>query len=130
MKDAYYFKHDAHARHDPKIQALIDKYGMEGYGRFWVVIEMLREDSHYRLQDKPYVWGSLSNQLQCPPDTAKQFIKDCIEEFNLLQQENGVFWSPSLLRRMISLDETREKRKDAAIQMHIKHNHNLKDTDY
>ena len=47
-KDAYYFKHDAHARHDPKIRALINKYGLDGYGKFWVIIEMLREETTYK----------------------------------------------------------------------------------
>ena len=52
MKDSRYFKHDANARNDPKIKALLNKYKMEGYGRYWIVVEMLREASHYRLEDK------------------------------------------------------------------------------
>ena len=118
MKDAYYFKHDAHARHDPKIQALIDKYSMEGYGRFWVVVEMLREDAHYRLEDKPYVWRSLANQFQCSTETAKQFMTDCVEEFNLFKKEGKFIFSDSLLKRMLHLDEIREKRRYAGRMSH------------
>ena len=40
-KDAYYFSHDANARLDPKNQAMICKYGMAGYGMYWIIIEML-----------------------------------------------------------------------------------------
>jgi len=114
MKDAYYFKHDSNARNDPKVQALIDKYGMEGYGRFWVIVEMLREDSHYRISDKPYILRSLANQFKTTPEETKKFLIDCVEEFELLEQKNGYFFSNSLLKRMNHLDEIRGKRKDAA----------------
>lgn len=114
MKDAYYFKHDSTARHDPKIQALIKKYKLEGYGRFWIVIEMLRSSSGYKLEDKSYVWLALAEQMLCSVDEAKKFIKDCIEEFELLIQGDGFFYSMSLLDRMNKLDEIRQKRKFAA----------------
>jgi len=112
-KDAYYFKHDAHARHDPKIVALIKKYGLEGYGRFWVVIEMLREDSTYKLEEKKYIWGALADQFKCEPDEAKKFIDDCVIEFELFIREEGFFYSASLLGRMVKLDEIRLKRSIA-----------------
>ncbi|MBV4438680.1 DUF4373 domain-containing protein [Clostridium tyrobutyricum] len=32
MKETYYFLHDYNARNDPKIPAMISKYGAEGYG--------------------------------------------------------------------------------------------------
>lgn len=114
MKDAYYFRHDSNARNDPKIKALISKYGVEGYGRFWIVIEMLREAAHYKLEDKEYVWDALAEQMKCPIKEARNFIQDCVKKFELLVQEDGYFYSPSLLLRMIKLDEIRDKRKAAA----------------
>ena len=114
MKDAYYFKHDSNARHDPKIKSLIGKYGIEGYGRFWVIIEMLRESTGYKLEDEEYIWDALAQQLQCSVSDAKAFIKDCVEKFKLFVQEDGYFYSLSLLERMMKLDEIREKRKMAA----------------
>jgi len=114
MKDAYYFKHDSNARHDPKIKSLINKYGIEGYGRFWIVIEMLREATRYKLDDKKYIWEALAEQMKCDIKEVKQFVKDCIEEFELLAENNGCFYSESLLKRMNELDEIREKRRQAA----------------
>ena len=75
-KDAYYFKHDAYARHDPKIQALLKKYKIEGYGRFWIVVEMLRENACYKLEDKPYIWLSLAEQMLCSVEEAKKFVEE------------------------------------------------------
>ena len=114
MKDAYYFKHDSNARNDPKIKSLISKYGLEGYGRFWVVIEMLRESAHYKLEEEEYIWDALAEQMKCDVKEVKAFIKDCVEKFKLFIQEDGYFYSASLLERMIKLDEIREKRKRAA----------------
>lgn len=114
MKDAYYFKHDSNARNDPKIKALINKYGMSGYGRFWVIVEMLRESSNYKLVDKPYIWNALAEHMQCTSDDVKTFIKDCAGSFELLVQENGFFYSATLLKKMEQLDVIRKKRQYAA----------------
>ncbi len=114
VKDARYFKHDANARHDPKIKALIKTYGIEGYGRFWVIIEILRESSHYRLEDESYIWDSLAEELKCTQDEVKKFVSDCCKIFKLFEQDEGFFYSTSLLNRMIQLDQIREKRVAAA----------------
>jgi len=118
MKDSYYFKHDSNARNDPKIKALINKYGMEGYGRFWVIVEMMREDSTYKLADKQYIWNALAEQMQCTCKEVQEFIKDCVKDFELFIQEDGFFYSSSLLGRMAKLDNIRQKRSYAAQVMH------------
>ena len=46
-KDAYYFPHDCNARNDPKILALRSVFGAEGYGVYWMLIEILREQPDY-----------------------------------------------------------------------------------
>ena len=114
MKDAYYFKHDSNARNDPKIKALINKYGMEGYGRWWVIIEMFRESTGYKLEDEEYIWDALAEQMKCDVKGVKLFIKDCTEKFKLFVQEDGFFYSASFLKRMTELDEIRLKRRLAA----------------
>ena len=40
-KDAYYFTHDSNAKDDPKCALLIDQLGMEGYGIYWMLIEVV-----------------------------------------------------------------------------------------
>lgn len=114
MKDAYYFKHDEHARDDPKHKALINKYGMTGYGRYWVILEMFRETKGYKLEDKHYIWNALAQQMQCEVKDVKAFVKDCVDEFELFVQEDGFFYSESFLERMNHLDTIRQKRVLAA----------------
>ncbi len=125
MKDARYFSHDSNARHDPKIQALIKKYKVEGYGRFWMIIETMRETTGYKIKQKKYVLESFAEQMQCTVEEVKTFIKDCIDEFELFIQDDGFFYSESLIERMTKLDYLRKVRQRGAYAMHEKAGHNI-----
>ncbi|MDP5277199.1 Lin1244/Lin1753 domain-containing protein [Chengkuizengella axinellae] len=113
-KDAYYFSHDSNARHDPKILALRSVYGIEGYGRYWVLIEFLREQTQYKLRKSKHLCNALAMQMQCSADEAQNFLHDCINEFELLLEDEEFIWSDSLLKRMIEKDKKSEKAKKAA----------------
>ena len=115
MKDAYYFPHDSNARHDPKILEMLSVYGMQGYGWFWTLVEMLREQEDYRLNiSGKYSCNAMAMQLYTDNDTAKKFIDDCINEFHLFESDAKCFWSNSLRQRMQHLDEKRQKARMAA----------------
>lgn len=116
MKDAYYFSHDSNARQDPSILAMRSVYGSEGYGWYWILIEMLREQSEYRIKINKYVWNALAMQMQCTADAAQKFVEDCINEFDLFVSDGEFFWSESLLRRMTNKDEKSEKARQAALK--------------
>lgn len=113
-KEAYYFSHDSNARHDPKILALRSVYGMEGYGRFWSLIEFLREQDNFKLKKTKHFYNALAMQLQCDADAAHSFVQDCIHEFELLHEDDDFIWSNSLLKRMDKRNEKSEKAKKAA----------------
>ena len=51
-KDAYYFSHDSNARNDQRLVKIRMKYGMEGYGIYFGIIEILREQRDYYLYIK------------------------------------------------------------------------------
>jgi len=115
MKDSYYFQHDSNARNDPKLKALMNTYGLEGYGRFWIIIEMMRESSCYKLEDQAYVWESLAEYCKAELQEVQKFVDDCVNRYHLLSKnEDGSFYSPALLDRMIKLDSIRTKRREAA----------------
>jgi len=118
MGDSYYFKHDSNAREKPKIKALIKKYGIEGYGRFWIIIEALRNDSTYKLENKPYNWLALAESMQASVEEVQDFMNDCVVEFELFVKEDGFFYSESFLEKMAKLDDVRKKRVYAANVMH------------
>ena len=111
-KDAYYFSHDSNARHDPNICEMRLNYGMEGYGLYWVMIEMMREQENYKLPLKRI--GAIAMQTDCDKTLIKEFINRCINEFELFESDDKFFWSKSLLRRMESKEEKSEKARKAA----------------
>ncbi|GAB7387404.1 hypothetical protein BSNK01_12400 [Bacillaceae bacterium] len=115
MKDAYYFPHDSNARNDTKILSMRSVYGAEGYGWYWIIIEMLREEKDYKIKMSKYVWNALAMQMQCDCNAAKKFVEDCINEFELFKSDGEYFWSESLIRRMKNKDEKSEKARKAAI---------------
>ena len=93
-KDAYYFSHDANARHDPKMIRLRSKLGMEGVGIFWCIVEMLRESGDYKLSLNDC--DGIAYGLHCRVAIAEAVVKD----FDLFEIDGDKFWSNTLLQRM------------------------------
>ncbi len=114
MKDAFYFSHDSNARRDPDIMAMRSIYGTEGYGWYWIIVEILREQNGYKLELNKYTYPVLAMEMQCDPKTAEKFISDCIQEFNLFKSDGEFFWSESLFRRMAKMAEKSKKARKAA----------------
>lgn len=108
MKDAYYFSHDSNARNDAKIMCMRSVYGYEGYGWFWLLVEMMREETEHKITIGKYTYHAIAMQMQCEKEKAQAFIEDCINEFGLFESDGESFWSPSLRRRM-ELAETKSK---------------------
>ena len=114
-KEAYYFSHDSNARHDPKILAMRSLYGGEGYGWYWMIIEILREQPSYKHPIEGKYWGNaLAMQLQCDRNAIEKFVHDCINEFELFSSDKKHFWSDSLNKRMKLMEDRSKNAKKAA----------------
>lgn len=104
-KDAFYFSHDSNAKDDPKCMMLIDQLGLEGYGIYWVLIETLREQPGYR-----YPLAGVS-ALARKYNTSAQKMEAVVRGFGLFRiEDEKVFLSDSLVRRMEEWDETKRRR--------------------
>lgn len=100
-KKAAWFSHDSNAQDDENILAMRAVYKSEGYGWYWIIVEMMRDANAYRLQcDRKYWAFGLAKKMDCTPEKAQEFIHDCIHEFNLFVSNGSFFWSESLNRRM------------------------------
>lgn len=120
-KDAYFFSHDCNARNDPKILALRSVYGAEGYGVFFMLVEILREQPEYKLAVNKYIWSTLAMQMQMQADKVQEIITDCCSEFTdgengepLLVNDGKYLYSASLLRRMNKVEDVSRVRSAAA----------------
>lgn len=107
LKDSYYFSHDSNARNDKNIIKLRRKIGLEGYGIYWCIIEILREEANHRMQ------------LSCIDDIAFQIgataeqVNDVIKSYGLFKIDGEIFYSESLIRRMNLYNETKSKLSEA-----------------
>ena len=121
MKKSFYFSHDTNAASDPKILQMLGVYGACGYGWFWMIIELLAEQSDYKLCiGNKYAYNAIALKTHCEAEQIKQFIADCINEFTdsngagLFASDGGKIWSESLLDRMLMRDQKSAKAAEAA----------------
>lgn len=117
MKDAYYFQHDANARHDPKLLMLRKEHGVAGIGRWWILVEILREqeDYHFDIGQK-HNFRALKHELDFTDEKELHTFLDDLNEFSLIVRMNEIIFSPALIKRMGRLDAVREKRSEAGIK--------------
>lgn len=100
LKD-FFFQHDFNALNDEKIIKLRIKYGMQGYGIYFAILELLAQNNgilelnydtiKYRLQDKTTI------------------IKSVIEDFGLFEIENDYFFSKRLKKHIAEILEQKEQ---------------------
>ncbi len=93
-KETFYFQHDYNARNDDKILELRSKYGAEGYGIFWMIIETMAENENGGA--KAGLIGGLSLGYGVAKDKLLDIFNYCLE-IGLFYEESGYYYSKRLL---------------------------------
>lgn len=106
MKTVIYFSHDCLSRSDVKIQELLFKHGMQGYGVFWSIVESLYINSNAM----PQHYSMIAFDLRMD----EQIIRSVIEDFDLFQISDGFISSKSVEKRLQELKIRSEKAKEKA----------------
>jgi len=110
---SYWFPHDTTAFNDMKIESMTSVYGSEGYGFYWIIVETLSMEEGYKLSmQKKSVFGVLSRRTQSTTEQIKEFVDDCINDFELFQSDGEYFWSESLQRRLKKRDDKSQKARE------------------
>jgi hypothetical protein len=104
-----YFSHDMDARHNPKIRAVRRRHGMEGYGVYFAILEMMRGTTSYMC---PVAYEDIAYEICVTPD----LVKSVVEDFGLFgfTEDGKSFYSESFLERMTIKDGVSAKRSQAA----------------
>lgn len=110
MKETYYFSHDCNARNDEKILMLRAEHGMEGYGIYWALVEMMFESAETCLYHNKVKGVAVSYNIDIT--LLQDVINTCITE-GLFDSDDDVFWSESLRRRKDKYHEIKQKKSDA-----------------
>jgi hypothetical protein len=102
-KEAYWFKHDSNAKDDPKCIILIEELGLEGYGIFWVLVETLRAQPHFKAPLR--ILPAIARRH----NTSTEKVKAVVSRYDLFEvEEEEFFYSPSLTSRMKPLVEKKK----------------------
>lgn len=113
-KKTYYFRHDMNAHHDPKVKAMMSVYGAEGYGWWWIILEVMAQEEGGRISiAKKYDIPSLATSLpNCSTDKCREFINDCITDFELFKTDGDKISSDRLDRDLeIAFKKSNNGRK-------------------
>lgn len=108
-KDAYYFSHFSNARHDRKIKRLRKELGIEGYGIYFMLLEVLREqfEFKYPLEDIDL----LSEEF----GTSEAKLKTVIANYGLFEIIEGNFTSLKFIFHLTPYIEKSQRARDAAV---------------
>lgn len=103
-KNTYYFPHDCNARSDEKLLAVRMRHKVEGYGIYFMLVEMLAEQPDHTLRRD---YDMIAFELRA--DSEK--VRSVVEDFGLFEfSADGRFFSLSLNERMKTLDNIRQQR--------------------
>ncbi|MGX7200044.1 Lin1244/Lin1753 domain-containing protein [Enterococcus nangangensis] len=103
-----YFPHDSNSRNSDKLLPVRMKFGAEGYGIYFMILERLREEKTYT-SVKDY------NMIAFDLRVDAQKVKSIVEDFGLFAftDDGECFYSEGFLKRMEIKDEKSKKRSDA-----------------
>ena len=102
-----YFLHQSDSFTDYKIIKMRSKLGIESYGIFWAVLELLfKEENKLCIDD----YEPLAYSLQCDADK----LKAVIEDFDLFVIEDGCFYSKRLNNHIEEINNKSNKAKENA----------------
>jgi uncharacterized protein YdaU (DUF1376 family) len=107
MKETFYFSHDYYAREDEKIIKLISTHGLEGYGVFWCIVEMLYENNGCIEGDCNAIAFSIRLNKA-------EMIESVIKDFGLFIISNNKIISKSCLARLRKRKGKSEKARQSA----------------
>jgi hypothetical protein len=106
MKTVIYFSHDCQTRGDNKIQELIFRHGMQGYGVFWAIVENL----YINANAMPQHYNRIAFDLRVD----EKLVQSVIEDFDLFQIQEQIISSNSVEKRLQELKIRSKKAKEKA----------------
>jgi len=104
-KDAYYFPHFSNARNDSKLMRIRRIFGIEGYGIYFMLLEILRDQQNFKyplegVEDLAFDWH-----------IGKEKILSIINDFGLFIIDENEFFSPKLIVYLSPYIEKSEKAR-------------------
>ncbi|MEY2669754.1 MAG: hypothetical protein RLZZ577_70 [Bacteroidota bacterium] len=110
-KDAFYFPHFSNARNDRKLKRVRKDLGLEGYGIYFMLLEVLRDQTEYTY---PYQDIDL---LADEFNTSTAKIEAVLNMYGLFNKDsNNMFYSPNFYEYMKPYLKMKEQRREAGLK--------------
>lgn len=104
------FTHNADMISDNRMLCMVNQLGMEGYGIFWALLEMLCKEDEHKLPIDTIP------ALAARWETSKAKVETVISKYGLFDIENGAFfYSQELIDDIKAIDEKAKKRRNSAL---------------
>jgi hypothetical protein len=120
--DKFYFDHDQNARNDQKVLKLRARHGLEGYGFFWCLIEMMSEDTTGYLDG--CAMAELSLAIGLPVEKITVFIETLLEIGLIKKCDHGNLFNDRILEHKAFRAERSASGKKGALNKWKNHNVN------
>ena len=93
-----WFSHDSDAHDDIKLRRLLRQQGPEGYGLFWLMVEVLAKEGNGGVELKRYPLADLAKDFYTEPEKLQKCIALMAEEglFDKDKLKLGIVHSPTL----------------------------------
>ena len=116
MRDnLHWFTHSAQSAREPRVQALIAKYGMEGYGRYWILLERIASSPECALEVAiPLYRNTLANDMRMNTKDLEEFLSFLTnpDECGLLEMAEGKLTSRTISEDYQRASEDRRKARE------------------
>ncbi len=121
----HWFPHENNSLTQRHLKAMRSEHGMQGYGCWWGLLEILNQQDGYKLDiTDAYAINELADDLRIDVGFMQRFVDDCLHKYHLLESDGQYLWSPAMITLMQPLEEKRvvlsERGKKGAAVMHRK----------
>lgn len=115
MADIPYFPHDFNARGTKKLKRLRRKHGPGGYGRYWMLLEMMRESPLYRIDllDENTLEDVIEDLDFATEEDLRGFLKELVD-LRLIEVDGNIISSAGFDERMAWMDAFRQGNSERA----------------
>jgi len=110
-ENADYFSHDADMRHDPKIKALRNKYGLAGYAVWCMMLEVLTDSAHFARMIDGLEMELLAGDFGISSEELEEMMGFMVKVRLLDKTEDNEFVSHKLQDRLVCVTQKRQRMR-------------------
>lgn len=100
-EETIWFPHNKDTHTTPEMSAMLNRYGLEGYGAWNLLMEVLRGEVNYKFDiARSFGYEVLATAMRITSDRVREILNDFIEVYKILQTDGTYIWSEYLTTKM------------------------------